>query len=278
MSARDAPAPRILYGTAWKKERTAQLVEKAIRLGFRGVDTACQPKHYDEPSVGAGVAACLGPGLRREDLYLQTKFTPLSGQDPKRIPYDAKASLPEQVRQSCAVSLANLRTSYLDCLVLHSPVSPFKRLLEVWRAMEDLVEAGAARQLGISNCYDLATLEDLWAKARVKPRVLQNRFHAETGYDRALRAFSAKHGITYQSFWTLSANRDLLASQPVAALAARYRVSAAQVFFRFVTQLGIVPLTGTTTEEHMRDDLSIFDFELEKAEVDALVELLSDAR
>jgi diketogulonate reductase-like aldo/keto reductase len=266
-SPRGAQLPRLLYGTAWKKERTAQLVERALGLGFRGVDTACQPKHYDEPGVGAGVAGALALGLQREQLYLQTKFTPLSGQDPRRVPYDVKASLSEQVRQSCQVSLSNLRTTYLDCLVLHSPLSPHERLLEVWRALEGLVEQGLVRELGVSNCHELRVLEALHGAARVKPWVLQNRFYAETGYDRELRAFCQRQGMVYQSFWTLTANPAQLERRELRALAARRAVTPAQLFFRVLTQLGIVPLTGTTNQEHMRQDLAIFDFELSAAEL-----------
>jgi diketogulonate reductase-like aldo/keto reductase len=266
-SARGAHLPRLLYGTAWKKERTAELVERALALGFRGVDTACQPKHYDEPGVGTGVARALALGLQREQLYLQTKFTPLSGQDPRRVPYDVRASLAEQVRQSCQVSLGNLRTTYLDCLVLHSPLSPLERLLEVWRALEGLVEQGLVRELGVSNCYELGVLQALHGAARFKPWVLQNRFYAETGYDRELRAFCQRHGMVYQSFWTLTANPAQLERRELRALAARLGVTPAQLFFRVLTQLGIVPLTGTTSEEHMRQDLAIFDFELGAAEL-----------
>jgi diketogulonate reductase-like aldo/keto reductase len=108
----------IIYGAAWKKADTARLVTLAIQTGFRGIDTACQPKHYDEAGLGTGVAASLKQGLTRADLYLQTKFTSLSGQDPERIPYDREASLPDQIAQSIAVSLANLQTEYLDCVLL----------------------------------------------------------------------------------------------------------------------------------------------------------------
>jgi len=197
------PAPGILYGTAWKEARTASLVERALSLGFRGVDTACQPKHYDEAGVGAGVAACLARGLSRSELYLQTKFTPLDGQDPKRLPYDARASLGRQVQQSCARSLENLRVSYLDALLLHSPLAPFERLLEAWQALEGEVDAGRVRRLGISNCYDPHVLAQLMRAARVPPEVVQNRFYAETGYDVEVRAQCAAHGARYQSFWTL---------------------------------------------------------------------------
>src|SRR5690348_12679480 len=96
VSACGVRVPRIIYGTAWKKERTQALVRQALRQGFRGIDTACQPKHYDEAGVGAGIAACLEDGLQRTDLYLQSKFTTVSGQDPARIPYDPQASLPDQ--------------------------------------------------------------------------------------------------------------------------------------------------------------------------------------
>src|ERR1700693_2743260 len=82
VSSQGVRSPRIIYGTAWEKTRTQDLVRMAIQRGFRGIDTACQPKHYQEAAVGAGVAACLNDQLRRSDLYLQTKFTPLSGQDP----------------------------------------------------------------------------------------------------------------------------------------------------------------------------------------------------
>ena len=112
-SAYDVRLPWIIYGTAWKKDSTAALVEQAISFGFRGIDTACQPKHYNEAGVGDGVAACLHQGIDRSELYLQSKFTPLSGQDPEQVPYDAKASLSEQVAQSFQTSLKNLQTTYL---------------------------------------------------------------------------------------------------------------------------------------------------------------------
>ncbi|HVF15272.1 MAG TPA: hypothetical protein VNA21_00105, partial [Steroidobacteraceae bacterium] len=100
--------PGIVYGTAWKKERTAGLVNEALKSGFRGIDTACQPKHYDEAGVGEGIAMWLRAGGRRDALYLQTKFTSLSGQDPRRIPYEAHAPLAEQIEQSLQASLRNL--------------------------------------------------------------------------------------------------------------------------------------------------------------------------
>ena len=259
-------SPLIIYGTAWKKAQTQSLVATAIAQGFRGIDTACQPKHYNEPGVGAGVAASLNEALKRADLYLQSKFTPLSGQDPSNIPYDADQPLPFQVRESFQVSLNNLQSDYLDCLVLHSPLRSLEKTLEVWQTMEALFDAGRARQLGISNCYGVHELEALHQSARVKPAVVQNRFYAETGYDREIREFCRRHEIIYQSFWTLSANPQLLSHRTIKDLAASYARTPAQILFRFLTQSGVVPLTGTKSESHMREDLSIFEFELTQAE------------
>jgi diketogulonate reductase-like aldo/keto reductase len=268
------PIPRIIYGTAWKKTDTQRLVSLAIQNGFRGIDTACQPKHYDEAGVGAGIAASLKQGLTRADLYLQTKFTSLSGQDPNSIPYDRKAPLPQQITQSVAASLKHLQTDYLDCVLLHSPMPTMRQTLVAWRALETLIDAGVIRQLGVSNCYGLEELKVLNESARIKPAVVQNRFYADTNYDHDLRVYCDQQQIIYQSFWTLSANPQLLAHRTISTLASIHNRTAAQILFRYLAQIGVVPLTGTRSEIHMRQDLGIFDFALSKVEQDAIAELL----
>ncbi|MCQ8102512.1 aldo/keto reductase [Methylomonas sp. SURF-2] len=277
ISSAGVAMPRLIYGTAWKRERTAEWVALALETGFRGIDTACQPKHYHEAGVGEALHAAFELGLGREQIYLQTKFTPLGGQDPLQIPYDPQAPLQRQVAQSFAKSLDNLRTGYLDGLILHSPLADKAELMTVWRAMEDIVLSGGARQLGISNCYDPALFEFLYRAAIVKPAVLQNRFYADSGYDVELRKFCRAHGVIYQSFWTLTANPKLLAHQTLKALAQHYRRGPAQILFRYLTQVGVVPLTGTTSTQHMRDDLAIFEFELTADECADLERLLSPA-
>jgi diketogulonate reductase-like aldo/keto reductase len=269
-SAYGVRIPPIIYGTAWKKDRTAVLVEQAISQGFRGIDTACQPKHYHEAGVGDGIAAGIQRGINRSELYLQSKFTPLNGQDPKRVPYDANASLAEQVAQSFRASLKNLQTTYLDCLILHSPLATPELTMEVWQAMEQIFHNGGVKQLGISNCYDPKQFELLYQNATVKPAVIQNRFYAQSQYDRAIRAFCQQQGIIYQSFWTLTANPRVLAHATLQTLATHYQRSTAQVFFRYLNQIDIIPLTGTTSELHMQQDLAIFDFELTAKECDAI--------
>lgn len=269
-----AGIPRIIYGTAWKGADTEKLVRLAIEQGFRGIDTACQPKHYNEPGVGAALAACCTGALSRKDFYLQTKFTTVSGQDPGRIPYDARAPLEQQLAQSLDASLQNLQTNYLDCLVLHSPLPTEAQTLRAWRALEALVSGGRIRRLGISNCYRLAEFQRLYDAAEIKPAVLQNRFYAESGYDCELRVFCGEAQIAYQSFWTLTANPHLLRDATIVALASQHQRTPAQILFRYLTQEGVVPLTGTRSTTHMREDLSIFDFELTGVQRAAISRLL----
>jgi diketogulonate reductase-like aldo/keto reductase len=163
-----------------------------------------------------------------------------------------------------------VQTTYLDCLVLHSPLANQQQSAEVWGAPEIIFHSGSAKQLGLSNCYDLLTLKDLYQTAEVKPAVIQNRFCADTQYDRSIRNFCQQQGKIYQSFWTLTANPRILADAKLQSLATKYQRSAAQVFFRYLTQLGIVPLTGTTSANHLREDLAIFDFELATDECGAV--------
>jgi diketogulonate reductase-like aldo/keto reductase len=273
--------PRIIYGTAWKKEATEELVARAIGEGFRGIDTACQPRHYNEAGVGRGIARSLagngsgGGGLARADLFVQSKYSPLNAQDPERLPYDAAAPVAEQVAQSFAKSLENLGTDYLDSLVLHAPLASFAETLAAWRALETIAATGGVRRLGVSNFYSLAMLEALYETAEVKPSAVQNRFYRDTGYDVDIRRFCRERDIAYQSFWTLTANGHLLGHELVLAIASRHARTPEQVLYRYLAHESVVPLTGTTSVAHMREDLAIFEFELDDTEIAAVSRLLS---
>jgi diketogulonate reductase-like aldo/keto reductase len=261
-------APTFLYGTAWKEDRTEACVTAALAAGFRGIDTANQRKHYYEEGVGRGIAAS---GIPRDQLWIQTKFTFRGGQD-ARLPYDPDAPISTQVRQSFDSSLAHLGVTYLDSLVLHGP-SQWEGLgaedHEAWRAMEALVDAGSVKQIGVSN-VTAQQVEALVAFGRIKPRYVQNRCYAKTGWDAQTRALCAKHGITYQGFSLLTANRQVLANLAVSLIASRHGRSVAQVVFRFCRQVGMLPLTGTTDPAHMREDLAIDDFELSAQELETI--------
>ena len=264
--------PSFLYGTAWKEARTLELAALALASGFRGLDTANQRRHYVESAVGDAVAAFVGEGaVSREELFLQTKFTSVGGQD-KRLPYDARADPATQVRQSFDSSLEHLHTTYIDSYLLHGPSSRLgisETDWAEWRAMEELQRAGRARLLGISN-VSLAQLRTLHDGATVKPAFVQNRCYANEGWDRDVRGFCTQRGIVYQGFSLLTANARELEAPAVRRAADRTSRTLAQVVFRFALQLGMIPLTGTTSQRHMLADLACFDFELEPAEMKAI--------
>ncbi|KAJ5134931.1 hypothetical protein N7476_001864 [Penicillium atrosanguineum] len=259
--------PVFLYGTAWKKEQSADLVYTAVNAGFRAIDTAAQPRHYQEDSVGDGIRRAIADGIvRREDLYVQTKFSPIGAQDPNNMPYDPETSVTEQVQTSVKSSLHNLRPdldpasvddAYIDTLVIHSPLRTVEMTLEAWSALETYVPH-RIRNLGISNC-SLPVLRELndSPRVKVKPAVVQNRFYEDTLFDVSLRAFCRDHQIIYQSFWTLTANPDLMRSTPVQQLATRTDISAAAALYTLVMGLGnITVLNGTKNEGRMREDLA----------------------
>jgi len=248
----------LVYGTAWKKDTTARLVSAAIESGFRLIDTACQPKHYNEAGVGEGWRdAAKKLNINREDVYLQTKFTSLDGQDPNDIPFDATAELEQQVEQSFQKSLENLQTTYLDALILHSPMRDMDDTIRVWHVFESFYDAGKVRKLGISNIYSLDKLKELWNAATIKPSIVQNRFYEKSNFDVDLRQFCTEKGITYQSFWTLTASRKALATQGIKDLAMKKHLSPQTLMYAFMMTLGHTPLDGTTDKGHMEEDINV---------------------
>ena len=260
--------PNLMYGTAWKKASTKELVQLAVASGFRAIDTANQLIHYEEALVGEALQALEQQGVRRESLFLQTKFTSVDGQD-QRTPYDPVADLTTQVRQSFESSLTHLGTTYLDSYVLHAPFQ--RRGLgaadwEVWAAMEELYESGKTKMIGISNVA-AGQLGELCEKARHKPMVVQNRCFAALGWDKQVRDICQAQGIIYQGFSLLTANREVLVDPEIRAIARRLGAGVAQVIFRFAMQIGMLTLTGTTSQQHMKEDLQAEQFTLSADEI-----------
>jgi diketogulonate reductase-like aldo/keto reductase len=266
--------PSFMYGTAWKKEATTGLVLQAVEAGFTAIDTANQLIHYDEARVGEALGQLAKQDVPREQLFLQTKFTPVNGQD-HRLPYDARASITAQVHQSFDSSLAHLHTEYLDSYVLHGPY--YRRGLgpedwEVWSAIESLYGTGKTKMIGISN-VSAEQLTMLCAKATHKPMVVQNRCYAALGWDKDVREICRTNSIVYQGFSLLTANSAIFAEPDLQAMAAKYHTGLAQLVFRFSQQIGMLPLTGTTNPQHMKDDLACERFTLTPDEL-ALVETI----
>jgi diketogulonate reductase-like aldo/keto reductase len=267
----DVSVPSFMYGTAWKKEATAQCVLLAVESGFKAIDTANQLIHYQEALVGAALKSLEEQGVKRTMLFLQTKFTSVGGQD-HRTPYDPSADLTTQVEQSFASSLTHLATDYVDSYVLHAPFS--RRGLgeadwEVWSAMEALYQSGKTKMIGVSNIA-AGQLTELCQRANHKPMVVQNRCFAALAWDKQVREICRAHDIIYQGFSLLTANREVLADPQVQRIARRLGATSAQVIFRFAMQIGMLPLTGTTSQQHMREDLEAERFTLSSEEIDLI--------
>ena len=267
--------PNMIYGTAWKKENTTNLVFEALKQGFKAVDTACQPKHYREDLVGLGLLKAYEIGIKRQDLFIQTKFTPIDGQDQSNMPYLANDEIEIQVEKSFETSKKNLHTDFINAYILHSPVYPGSKLQRVWQKMEEFYDKKEVGALGISNCYDLDVLKYLFNNAKVKPSIVQNRFYAQSGYDKEIRVFCKENNITYESFWSLTANPNILSSEVLQNLALKYEKGVAEIFYRFLNHIDIVPLNGTTSTKHMIEDLKIGEFELTNDEINSILNLLN---
>jgi diketogulonate reductase-like aldo/keto reductase len=260
--------PSFMYGTAWKKEATAHLVELAVESGFKAIDTANQLIHYQEALVGDALLALQKKGVKRDTLFLQTKFTSVDGQD-HRTPYDAAASITSQVKQSMDSSLEHLHTDYVDSYVLHGPYSRFdlsEKDWEVWTAIEELYKSEKTRMIGISN-VSAKQLRQLCAKASYKPMVVQNRCYASKAWDKEVRNICTEQGIIYQGFSLLTANTAVLTHSIVRSIAKRLGCNNTQVIFRFAMQIGMLPLTGTTKSEHMKSDLASEQYLLTQEEI-----------
>lgn len=206
--------------------------------------------------------------LYKQNLHL------FFGQDPDETPYDTSAPLREQVKQSFAVSKQNLHTEYIDSLVLHSPYASFKDLMDVWHTMESFVHHGEVGQLGISNCYSLEVLQYLYSTAKIKPAVLQNHFHVKDNYDKSIRQWCDTHHVIYQSFWSLTASPKIIQGETLERISQKYQVTPAEIWFAFLRENRIVPLVGTSSSQHMLEDLSSLDIALSADELEQIQSLL----
>jgi diketogulonate reductase-like aldo/keto reductase len=143
---------------------------------------------------------------------------------------------------------------------------------EVWAAIESFYDASKTKMIGVSNISaDQLTL--LCAKAKHKPMVVQNRCYAALSWDKDVREICRTHGIIYQGFSLLTANSAIFAEPDLRAMAAKYQAGLAQIVFRFSQQIGMQPLTGTTNQQHMKEDLQCDKFTLAPEEL-ALIETI----
>lgn len=181
------------------------------------------------------------------------------------MPYSLTQSLEERIHTSLASSLKNLQTTsnaedtYIDCLVLHSPLPSIGETQKAWQVFSTYVPH-KIRALGISNTT-YSVLQCLHDEMNIKPSVVQNRFYAETGWEVPLRKFCREKGIVFQSFWTFTGNPKIMKTDTIRGLAGdlvNIGVRDAEVVALYALVLGlkgVAVLNGTTREERMVSDL-----------------------
>ena len=227
-------------------------------------------------------------------IYLTTvRYTPIDGQDlTKPIPYNPSDPIAKQVLSSCQKSLENLGTTYLDSYILHSPLPTLEQTLEAWKTLGQLQDEGKVRLIGVSNTYDVRILASL-GKAR-KVQVVQNRWYEGNEWDQKVFNYCKENGILYQwafplmnlpclcltcahrSFWSLTGSPTLLAHPAVLELAKASNLTVAQTVYKFAQLQGIIPLSGTKNEEHMKQDVAVENLPLKGEGVEDLLKMVTE--
>ncbi|WES65125.1 aldo/keto reductase [Microbacter sp. GSS18] len=226
-------------------------VAAALDAGYRLIDTA--NAYRNERAVGRAIRES---GVDREQIFLTTKLWPGD--------YGVRAS-----RDAIRGAVERLDSGHIDLLLLHQPVGD---VLGAWKAMEDAVESGAVRSIGVSN-FEIADLERLLASARIRPVVDQIELHPYWQAP-ALLPYLAEHEIVPQAWYPLGHGSKKLLSEPaIRAAAAAHGRSPVQVILRWHRQRGFVAIPKSTNPAHIASNIDIDDFaltDLQMSAIDAL--------
>lgn len=234
-----AMIPQLGFGTWTLTDKPEQYVREAIEVGFRLIDTA--QGYQNEAGVGKGIK---DSGIARQDIFLTTKIGP-----------DVMRN--RTVKQSIDTSMEKLQTDYLDLMLIHWPVK--EHIQETWGIMEDYVNKGLIKSIGLSN-FNPHHIDDLLKYAKIKPVINQIEIHPTfSNMENAGRTLYREIPVQYWS--PLGAGKDL--DNPVLIeLTKKYNKSVAQIILRWDIQRGLLTVTRSTNVEHMKEDFNIFDFEL----------------
>ena len=256
----------IVYGAKSKGDETGKFVTQAIRAGFRHIATGGFHSEYNEQGVGIGWKES---GVPRNELYLQTLFVARSvnGYGTQNCmvvdscPPSTSLSIEDQVHLSIKSSLHNLQTTYIDAVLVHNfraKLQKYEDTLTAWKVLEGYVDKGIIRHLGIVSVHDRDYLTKLHTAARVKPKIIQNRFHGNRGYDVELRPLFREMGMANQLFWILtgSAGGKVRNNSIISEIARRHGVSNQVLLYSFtIVCLGGTPLIGSKSLSHMKEDV-----------------------
>lgn len=243
--------PLVGFGTFMLGGETCtDSVAAAIESGYRMIDTA--EAYGNEKAVGDGIKQS---GIDRKELFLVTKVNFKSYENAERT-----------VMQS----LDNLRTDYIDLLLLHWP---FANYYAAWRALEKLYTEGKVRAVGVSN-FEPDRLIDLIAYNNVVPAVnqIETNLYCQRS---AERSWMDKKQVAHMAYAPLGqGNRNEMFSEPVVtALAEKYGKTPTQILLRFLTQKGVAVIPRSTKPEHIKENFDLFDFTMTADEMTRLSSL-----
>src|SRR3981189_624372 len=247
--ANGAKIPAIGLGTWELRGRTcARLVEQAMRLGYRHVDTA--QGYANESEVGGGPRASR---VRRDELFVTTKVW-------------TNHFAPNDLERSVKESLARLRLAEVDLLLLHWP-NPQVPLAETLGALARVRQLGMARYIGVSN-FTVALIEEAVA-ACPEPLVCdQVEYHPYLDQTK-VREACAGHGMAVVAYSPVAKGR-IKNDRALLRIGARYRKTAAQVCLRWLVQQNVVAIPRTSKLERLSENIEIFDFELFEDDMKAI--------
>lgn len=250
--------PQIALGT-WMIDdsEVAEAVKAAVKLGYRHIDTA--QAYGNERGVGEGVRNC---GVPREDLFIQTKLA-------------AEVKDYEGAKEAIQSSLDTLGLDYIDLFIIHSP-QPwehwgeddrfFEGNLAAWKAMEEALEAGKLRAIGVSN-FQKQDLANLIENASVKPMIDQVLAHVgNTPFD--LIDYAKSNNMLVEAYSPIGHGK-ILDNEDIKAIAEKYEVSVPQLCIRYILQLGLLALPKTANPDHMKSNADV-DFEISDADMQTL--------
>jgi 2,5-diketo-D-gluconate reductase A len=230
-------------------EDTQRVVEEALETGYRHIDTAAA--YRNERGVGAAIAAS---GIPRDEVFVTTKlWNSQQGRDPT----------PEAIEKS----LGRLGMDRVDLYLIHWPAPPQGLFVETWRAFEQILEEGRARTIGVSN-FRVEDLERLQRETETLPTVNQVELHPRF-HQAELRAWHAEHGIATEA-WSPLGQGELLGEAEIVEIADSLGRTPAQAILRWHLQLGNVVIPKSATPERIRENFSVFDFELSEEQMAAI--------
>ena len=241
--------PRLGYGVFQvTNDECERCVLDALSAGYRSVDTA--QSYGNEEAVGAAVQKS---GIARSDLFLTSKI------------WMSNASY-EKAKASIDKSLRNMKTDYLDLMLIHQPFGDY---YGAYRAMEEAYHAGKLRAIGVSNFYP-DRLIDLCRFAEIAPMVNQVETHVFQ-QQKTAHEYMEKYGVQHEAWGPFAEGKKNCFTNPVLVkIGEKYGKTAAQTALRFLIQSDIVVIPKSTHKERMEQNLNVFDFALSKEDMEAI--------